>query len=270
MKKYNKLISLTLAALLLLSGCGSNETTTNSSATTEGTTAVDVNSNGSEEVEETTSEDTDEASQQEGSYGYPDSLKSDLEPMDRRADLSNLYFKCPGIFDHEWNASGFQFRKYTDENDNIYYFIEDTGDWVEDVPDWMAADHMEYTLDTVPDYLEYDFIECIDSAPGVDPQKHDAPFFLHDKVIFNLETEENVEINGESYIKRTGTAHAENSDMDITVYFSCYYFLLDYSSDSRFDTTPGFLSVMTQDCSDAGKQLVNDAADYAVTNSFRE
>lgn len=265
MKRNNKLISLSLAALLLLSGCGNNETATNSSSSTEGTTEADVYSNSTEEVENSTSA----GSQQEDSYDYPDSLKSDLEPTDRRAGTSNLYFKVPGIFDHEWNASPAPFLKYTDENDNIYYFTEYACDWVDDVPDWMDADHMEYTLDTVPDYLKYDFVKSIDSAPGIDPGKHYSPFNMKNTE-FNLETEESAQINGENYIKWTGTAHAENSGMDITVYFSCYFYLLDDSMNSKFDTTPAFITVMTQDCSDAGKQLVNDAADYAVTNSFRK
>ena len=271
MKRKNKLITLTLAALIALSGCGNSNTNTSSATGTEGTIAAEDDSNSTDETEASTTADTDtEAdSQAEDSYGYPDSLKSDLEPKDWEASLSTLYFKVPGIFDHEWNVSPSSFLKYTDENENKYFYSVHTSDWVENVPDWMDADHMEYTLDTVPDFMKYDFVSHIDSAPGIDPEKHDSPFTMS-KTEFNLETEEKVEINGEEYIKWEGTAHADNYGMDVTVYFACYFFLLDYSTSSKFDTEPGYITVMTQDCSDAGKQLVRDAADYAVNNSSRK
>lgn len=258
--------------LLALSGCGTAEKNTGEAGlTTEATTEItltDADSNNSDETEGSTYADAEAGSQSEGDYGYPDSIKSDIEPESWRFAFSNKYFKVPAVFDTQWNDSPASFHKYKTEDGNEYYFtVYGTALWSEEVPSWKDIDHIDYTLDGVPDYMKYDLIKTIDCKPGVDPKKHRSPFTLKETE-FNLETEEKVEINGDEYIKWVGTAHAEKYEMDCSVYFACYFFAADYSENDKFETTPGFIAVMTQDCSDTGKQIVKDAADYAVTNSY--
>ena len=267
--KRISVLSMMIAAAALLCSCGSGNNGSVSADTTAATSAETTTS-----VEEKTSaeneteEQTENEQTAQGNFDYPESIMSANPPYPRNNNKGeNLVAAIPGIYDDHLIRGGTSNYMKFEKDDNTYFMYVTSAGWTTDVPPWMEADSLNYTLDEAPAFMYSTFIEVLDDGPFM--VNHTSPFSMT-KTEVTVDTDEHIEIDGKDFIRQSGIAHGEKYGQEGTAYFTVYYGI----SDVNFTTINGenvydpyMVIAFTGDLSDEGKQIVNVSADYAMTHS---
>ena len=255
MKVKRELMAVIMAASMVLTGCSASsddETTAASGAGADETASV-----------ETDGEDagTTDAAQPDD-YDYPESIMSDNSPYGREISLSGIDIAVPGIYDGRTPRAGYADYLMFERDGNGYYVYTSSCSW-------SSYETTEYTLEQAPDALYNSFIELLRDGPfDVD---HQTPFTYSDTTTVTLESDEYLEIDGREFRRQSGTVHGNNYGLEGDAYFTIYYVLSDTSyvnSEGIEVSDPAMAMCFTGDLSDAGRQRVDDSADYAVTHTY--
>ena len=257
MKVKKEFAAAFMAVSLFLTGCGraeNDETTTVAGAEREELSAVETDG----EEERTNDPDTVQSTD----YDYPESIMSDNAPYGREISLSGIDIAVPGIYDDTTPRAGYADYLMFERDGNGYYEYTIGCSW-------SAYEGTEYTLEQAPDALYNQFIELLRDAPfDVD---HQTPFTYSDTTQVTLVSDEYLEIDGREFRRQSGTVHGNHYGLEGDAYFTIYYVLSDtaYTNADGIEVhDPVMAMFFTGDLSDAGRQRIDDSADYAVTHAY--
>lgn len=266
--RKNSVLAVITAAAALLCSCGSGDNGSQAETTAATTTAAaETTTAETEEPAETETPAESEAAPQGNDYDYPESIMSENAPYARYVSTGGaLKAVIPGIYDDTLARGGYADYLKFERNDNKYFMYIEGAAWTTEVPEWMDAETMSYTLDDVPSFMFSSFVDLLDGGPF--NVNHSSPFGM--KTEITLESDEHIEIDGTEFIRQSGTAHGEKYGKPGDAYFTVYYGISDHS----FSTIEGnkvynpfMVIAFSGDLSDEGRQIVKDSADYAMTHS---
>ena len=210
-------------------------------------------------------------------YSYPESIRCENAPYQRTLTSTSpkLAVTVPGFYDFSTGTvSAPYYVKRTGEDKKGPYFCYavTTVEWYENVPDWMSAEEMTYSLEQVPDFMYSRFIDYLEEA-GKDSKKHYSAFKKKNTTL-SEETKETIEIDGHRFIRHSGIASASVGDFSSEVYFSVLYTIAETESPIGAPDTgtlldhglPVMIFTGSQDTSEAGRRIIDDTMDFTVAN----
>lgn len=230
-KMKKKAFFAALAALVLVTGCGDQKTTSDST------------SNSVEHSSQETIENNDNFSHDEEDSDV--NLNDDVLE-DTTFDWYGIGMNVPADFE-DANVYSHYVWKGKNASENIVYYELDQ------IPDYPYIATGEYFLADTPDIMREYFLEIVDEF---------FPAGTVDSTI-SVDSEEQTMFLDFEAIRRTGTIHAEKYGESAELYYAAYYSIIDFPK-GNYKKIPAMWVAFSESMDEVTRQDIEDIVDTAA------